>query len=120
MGLLTVAETGPALVNYRPAGATNAVVSDAEMFAGFGAGSLPLTVAVLVMVLAVGGAVALMVIVALAPEARLPTVFFLMIRRPPRSTRFPYATLLGSPAGRVSVTATPVAGVGPLLVVTML
>src|SRR5687768_18188156 len=31
----------------------------------------------------------------------LSTVFFLMIRRPPRSTLFPYTTLFRSPLGRV-------------------
>src|SRR5260370_17451348 len=73
MGLLVVAVTGPVLVMDRSAEATIVVVADAVLLAVFGSGSLPLTVAVLVMVPAVAGAVALMVIVALAPEARLPT-----------------------------------------------
>src|SRR2546430_116044 len=55
----------------------------------------------------------------LAPPAR-SAVFFLMIRRPPRSTLFPYTTLFRSlrPAlvGRVSVTVTPLAVPVPLLV----
>src|SRR6266702_6876490 len=34
--------------------------------------------------------------------------FFLMIRRPPRSTLFPYTTLFRSPAGCCHVSATPV------------
>src|SRR5574341_1694975 len=34
----------------------------------------------------------------------LPFFFFLMIRRPPRSTLFPYTTLFRSDAGRWSVT----------------
>src|SRR2546426_9733683 len=33
--------------------------------------------------------------------------FFLMIRRPPRSTLFPYTTLFRSPAGRPAVCAAP-------------
>src|SRR3954466_8980952 len=32
----------------------------------------------------------------IAPEATQPSVFFLMIRRPPRSTLFPYTTLFRS------------------------
>src|SRR5258708_21262005 len=74
MGLLVVAVTGPVLVIDRSAEATIVVVADAVLLAVFGSGSLPLTVAVLVLVPAVAGAVALMVNVALAPEARLPTV----------------------------------------------
>src|SRR5256885_11694561 len=33
-------------------------------------------------------------------EVRVPFFFFLMIRRPPRSTLFPYTTLFRSPRGR--------------------
>src|SRR2546428_12181091 len=34
---------------------------------------------------------------------RLPTVFFLMIRRPPRSTLFPYTTLFRSRVARTVI-----------------
>src|SRR2546429_7233438 len=40
---------------------------------------------------------------AIGPE--LPLFFFLMIRRPPRSTLFPYTTLFRSRRGRVTRTA---------------
>src|SRR5258708_23466793 len=73
MGLLVVAVTGPVLVIDRSAEATIVVVADAVLLAVFGSGSLPLTVAVLVMVPAVAGAVALMVIVALAPKSTFLT-----------------------------------------------
>src|SRR3712207_9561434 len=35
--------------------------------------------------------------------ARLTVFFFLMIRRPPRSTLFPYTTLFRSPVGTVPI-----------------
>src|SRR6185312_16870173 len=35
-----------------------------------------------------------------ASRSTFPLVFFLMIRRPPRSTLFPYTTLFRSPPGR--------------------
>src|SRR3712207_9430908 len=38
---------------------------------------------------------------------RKPGFFFLMIRRPPRSTLFPYTTLFRSPALRLSSSAPP-------------
>src|SRR6266508_6558696 len=34
---------------------------------------------------------------AVSRGARIPVIFFLMIRRPPRSTLFPYTTLFRSP-----------------------
>src|SRR5216684_1797309 len=120
MGLLVVAVTGPVLVIDRSAEATIVVVADAVLLAVFGSGSLPLTVAVLVMVPAVAGAVALMVIVALAPEARLPTV---QVTVPDAWVQVPWLEVAEpkvTPLGRVSVTVTPVAGLGPLLVATML
>src|SRR5260370_1069438 len=113
---LAVTVAGPVLVIDRSAWADPiVVVADAVLLAVFGSGSLPFTVAVLVMVPAVAGAVALMVIVALAPEARLPTVqdtvgaeLVLPVLAEPKATQ----------AGRGSVTVTPVAGEGPLLVAT--
>src|SRR5260370_1432694 len=115
MGLLVVAVTGPVLVIDRSAEATIVVDADAELLAVFGSGSLPLTVAVLVMVPAVAGAVALMVNVEVAETARLPTVqltvpvLFVMIGLAARTVPL---------AGRASVPSTPVAGVGPLLLAT--
>src|SRR5437870_5601539 len=111
MGLLTVAVTGPVLVIDRSAEATIVVVADAVLLAVFGSGSLPLTVAVLVMVPAVAGAEALMVNVALAPTARLPTE---QVTVSAEFVRSEVAEPKVTPAGRVSVTTTPVAGLGPL------
>src|SRR5205809_664114 len=120
MGLLTVAVTGPVLVIDRSAEATMVVDADAVLLAVFESGSLPLTVAVLVMVPAVAGAVALMVIVALAPEARLPTE---QVTVPEALVQVPWledAETKLTPLGRVSLTVTPVAGDGPLFLATML
>jgi len=50
------------------------VTADAWLLSVFGSGSLPPTTAVLVIVPGDGGAVTLMVIVTVAPTARLPTV----------------------------------------------
>src|SRR5260370_824396 len=109
MGLLAVGVTGPGLVIDRWAEATIVVVGDAVVFAVFGSGSLPLTVAVLVMVPAVAGAVALMVNVALAPEARLPTE---QVTVPAVFVHPVLAETKATPLGRVSVTVTPGAGGG--------
>ena len=79
---------------------------------------MPFTVAVLVIVPAVAGAVTSMVIVALAPEARLPTE---QVTVPEALVQVPWlddAETKVTPAGRVSVTVTPVAGLGPLFVAT--
>src|SRR3989442_1667601 len=92
--------------------------ADAVLLAGFGAGSLPLTVAVLVMVPAVAGAGGLMGIVALAPEARLPTE---QVTVPDALVQVPWLALAETkvtPAGSGSVTVTPVAGDGPLFLAT--
>src|SRR4030081_3099325 len=116
MGLLTVAVAGPVLVIARSAEATMVVVDEAVLLAWFGSGSLPLTVAVLVMGPAVAGAVALIVIVALAPDASEPTVQTTVL---PVTVQVPWvevAVAALTPAGRVSVTVTPVAGLGPLFV----
>src|SRR5437870_4535502 len=92
------------------------VVADAVLLAVLGSVSFPLTVAVLVIDPAVAGAVTVMVIVALAPEARLPTV---QVTVPDACVQVPWledAETKVTPLGRVSVTTTPVAGLGPLLV----
>src|SRR5438046_1721169 len=94
------------------------VVAEAVLLAVFGSGWSAFTGAVLVMVPAVAGAVALMVIVALAPAARLPTD---QVTVPGACVQvlFPYTALFRStPAGRVSVTVTPVAALGPLFFAT--
>src|SRR5258708_2421083 len=95
------------------------VVAEAELLAAVGSVSLPVTVAVLGMLPAVDGAAALMGMVELAPLARLPTV---QVTVPAALTQVPWpavAELKLTPAGRVSVTTTPVAGLGPLLVALM-
>src|SRR5260370_747525 len=116
---LAVTVAGPVLVIDRSAWADPiVVVADAVLLAVFGSGSLPFTVAVLVMVPAVAGAVALMVIVTVAPTARLPTV---QVTVPDACVQVPWvddADTKVTPAGRVSVTPTPVAGLGPLSVAT--
>jgi len=73
MVLPAVAVAGPVLVIARSDEATMVVVADAELLVASGSGSLPLTVALLVIGPAVAGAVALIVIVALAPDASEPT-----------------------------------------------
>src|SRR3989442_1610311 len=119
MGPLTVAGAGPVFgVEIKEEG-TMMGGGDAGVFAGVESGSLPLTVAVLVMVPAVAGAVALMVIVALAPEARLPTE---QVTVPEALVQVPWledAETKLTPLGRVSLTVTPVAGDGPLFLATM-
>src|SRR5438128_2756248 len=109
---------GPVLGTGVSAAATRVVDADAVLLAGFGSDSLALTDAVLVMVPAIAAAVALMVIVALAPEARLPTE---QVTVPDACVQVPWldvAEAKVTPAGRVSVTPTPVAAEGPLLVAT--
>src|SRR4030081_1774351 len=115
MGPLTVAVAGPALVTDRSVcSADTEVVADAELLAGTGSDSLPETVAVLLSWAAVDGVVTVMVNVALAPTARLPTgqvtVPALLVQ--------PGADTKVTPEGRVSVTVTPVAGSGPLFLAT--
>src|SRR5436305_1438924 len=109
MGLAAVAVAGPVLVIARSVEAVTEVVADAVLLAGFGSGSLPLIVAVLVMVPAVAGAVALVVIVALAPGGREPTwqvtVAEALVLVPWVEVAEPKPT----PEGRVSVTVAPVA-----------
>src|SRR5438105_3353068 len=116
MGLLTVAVAGPVLVMARSVEAMTEVVADAVLLAAFGSASLPLTVAVFVMLPPFAGAVALIVIEALAPEASEPT---LQVTVPEALVQVPGVELADTkvtPVGRLSVTTTPVAGLGPLLV----
>jgi hypothetical protein len=94
------------LVIDRSAEATTVVVADAVLLAVFGSGSLPFTEAVFVMVPAVAGAVALVVMVVLAPTARLPTE---QVTVPETFVHPELADMKVTPAGRVSVTLTPVA-----------
>src|ERR1700756_4747180 len=76
MGVLTVAVAGPVLLIARSVEAVvtavTSVLADAVLLAGFGSVSLPVIVALLVIVPAVAGAVALIMIEALAPLARAP------------------------------------------------
>ena len=75
---------------------------------------MPLIVALLVMEPAVAGAVALIVIVALAQEASEPTA---QVTVPEALVQVPWvevAETKPTPEGRVSVTVAPVAASGPL------
>src|SRR5256885_13060977 len=117
MGPPVAAVAGPVLVIARStdlAATLTVVDADAVLLAGVGSGSLPPMVAVLVMVPAVAGAVALIVIVALAPEASEPTA---QVTVPEALVQVPWvevADVKPTPEGRVSVTVAPVAASGPL------
>src|SRR6266480_7680836 len=114
MGLPAVAVAGAVLVTARSVEAITVVDADAVLLAAFGSGSLPPMVAVLVMVPAVAGAVALIVIAALAPEASEPTA---QVTVPEALVQVPWVELADvkpTPEGRVSVTVAPVAASGPL------
>src|SRR5207244_8871990 len=119
MGPPVVAVAGPVLVTVRwtvVVAAVTWVDADAVLLVGVGSGSLPPMVAVLTMVPAVAGAVALMVIVALAPDASEPTP---QVTVPEALVQVPWAEVADvkpTPEGRVSVTVAPVAASGPLLV----
>src|SRR5258708_4856276 len=93
-------------------GSDTVVVADAVLLAAFGSGSLPVTVAVLVMVPSAVGDTSV-VIAALAPEGRVPT---LQVTVPEALVQPELHEPQVAPAGRVSVTAKPVAELGPLLV----
>src|SRR5256885_1059588 len=71
-------------------------------------------VAVLVMVPAVAGAVALIVIVALAPEASEPTAHVTVTETLVQVSWAEVGDVKPTPEGRVSVTVAPVAASGPL------
>src|SRR2546423_1428796 len=114
MGLLTVAVVGPVLVMARSAEAVTGVVADAVFLVVRGPPRSPPFAAALVLGSAVAGAVALIVIVALAPEASEPTA---QVTVPEALVQVPgVEDTKVTPAGRVSVTTTPVAALGPLLV----
>src|SRR2546423_586746 len=87
-----------------PVAPTTCVVADAELLAALGSGSVALTVALLVMEPAVAGVVALIVIVALAPDASEPTLHVTVL---PVMVQPELAEGEVTPAGRVSVTTTP-------------
>src|SRR5439155_498274 len=117
MGPPLVAAAGPALATARStdlAAALTWVDADAVLLAAFGSGSLPPMVAVVVMVPAAAGAVALIVIVALAPEASEPTAQVTV----PEALVLVGWEELGDvqpfPARRFSVLVAPVAASGPL------
>src|SRR5438105_4694118 len=116
MELPVAAVAGPVLVIARStdlAATVTEVLADAVLLAGFGSGSLPLTVAVLVMLRVVAGAVALIVTEALAPLASEPTA---QVTVPEALVQPGLADTKVTPAGRVSVTVAPVLASGPLLV----
>src|SRR5438105_4191627 len=106
MGPPPATVAGPVLVVGRPVGAGVTtgtwVVAEAGMLAGLGSVSLPETVAVLVTVPAVAGAVASIAIVAVAPLARSP---MLQVTVPEALVQVPTeeeAETNPSPAGRGS------------------
>src|SRR5437660_277775 len=114
MGPLVVDGAGAVLGMAGSAEAVTWVDDDGVVLAGVGSGSLPPMGAVLVMVPAVAGAVALIVIVALAPEASEPTP---QVTVPEALVQVPWvevAETKPTPEGRVSVTVAPVAASGPL------
>src|SRR5262249_61822611 len=86
------------------------VVADAVLLAVFGSVCWPATVALLVIVPPLFGAVTTIVAVALAPLARLPIV---QVTVPELLTQPVLADTNVTPVGSGSVTATPVAGLGP-------
>ena len=89
------------------------VVTEAVLFRVFGSVSLPLTVAVLVILFPfrAAGAFTTIVTVALAPLARLPIE---QVTFPEALVQPDEAETKVTPAGRESVAVTPVAGLGPL------
>src|ERR1700730_235421 len=120
MGLPPVTVAGPVLVIAMSSDlavtTVTWVVKVAVLLAVLGSASLAPTVAELVMGPAVAGAVALMVIMALAPLASEP---MLQVTVPEALVQVPGEELAETkltPAGRVSVTVAPVAGSGPLFV----
>src|SRR5438309_1492876 len=113
MALPAVAVAGPVLVMARSAEAVTWVDADAVLLAAVGSGSLPPMVAVLVMVPAVAGAVALIVIVALAPEASEPA---LQVTVPEALVQEVGREQVLTPVTGVSGMMTSVWAIGPLLV----
>src|SRR3984893_10577327 len=92
------------------------VVADAVLFAVLGSGWVADTWAVFVIVPVCDGLVTLMLIVALAPLARLPTV---QVTVPAEFVQPELADTKVTPAGRVSVPVLPVAADGPFFLATM-
>src|SRR5947207_555127 len=117
MGPPVAAVAGPVLVTARSTDLSAALtwVDPGAVFLPYRRSSdLPPMVAVLVMVPAAAGAVALIVIVALAPEASEPTA---QVTVPEALVQVPWeegADVKPTPEGRVSVTVAPVAASGPL------
>src|SRR5882762_3253595 len=118
MGPPTVAVAGPVLVIARSVEATvttlTSVTAEAVLLAGFGSVSLPVIVALLVIVPAVAGAVALIMIVALAPLARGPMSHVTVPEALAQVPTEELAETKGVPAGRVSESTNPVASLGLL------
>src|SRR2546429_435810 len=114
MGLPAAAGGGAGLVRARSAEAVACLEANAVLLAGVGSAWLPSTVAVLVMVPAVAGAVALIVIVALAPEASEPTAQVAVHEALVQVPWVEVADVKPTPESRVSVTVAPVAASGPL------
>ena len=118
MLLPAATDDGPVLLIDRSAdgGVVTVVVADAVLLAVLGSVWLPFTVALLVIEPALDGAVTLTVMTALAPEA---SVLTLQVRVPFLFVQVPWvelADLKVTPEGKVSVTTTPVAVLGPLFV----
>jgi hypothetical protein len=89
------------------------VATEELLFAVLGSAGLPLTVAVFVINIAVGGAVTTIVADSVAPLARLPIVHVTV----PELLLQPFeADWNPTPLGSWSVAVTPVALLGPLLV----
>src|SRR5438105_3100737 len=115
MELPVAAVAGPVLVIARSEerrGGEEGGLAEAALLAGVGSGSLPLTVAGLVMRHAVAAAVALAVTDALAPVASEPTA---QVTVPVAFGRPEMAETKDSSAGGVSVAVEPVLASGPLL-----
>ena len=101
------------------AGATTLVVTEALSLACDGSDVVVETRAVFVTVLALCGAVVSMVADALAPFASTATVQVIVEADEEHAIPLPLAATSVTPAGRTSVTVTPVALAGPRLVTVM-
>src|SRR5437763_344600 len=117
MGPPVVAVAGPVLAMLKSTDlAAGLIVEGAEIgrASGRGWGSVPAVVGGLVMMPAVAGAVALIVIVAVGAEESEPTA---QVTVPEALVQVPWvevADVKPTPEGRVSVTVAPVAASGPL------
>src|SRR2546423_875023 len=117
MALPAGAVAGPLFFFFNDAAATEIYALSLHVALPIWSGSLPLTVALLVMAPGVAGALTLIVTVALAPDASEPTLQVTVL---PATVHTELVEGEATPAGRVSLTTTPVAGLGPLLVALML